>query len=76
MVCVDPASNPDTPETIDPQDNPDTPDNTDDGYKPTSNGTNGVPQTGDSSMAAVFVAVAAAALGAVVLASRKKEDEA
>ena len=73
---VDPASNPDTPETIDPQDNPDTPDNTDDGYKPTSNGTNGVPQTGDSSMAAVFVAVAAAALGAVVLASRKKEDEA
>lgn len=36
-------------------------------------GTSDAPQTGDSSMAVVFAAVAAAALGAIVVTSKKKE---
>jgi LPXTG-motif cell wall-anchored protein len=56
--------------TVDPT--PTTGGNTQGNVTPNNGGSN-VPQTGDVAMAAIFVAVAAAALGAVVLAAKKKE---
>ena len=73
---TDPTDNND-PKTVDPADNnnPSDPGINSPSNNGTANGTtaNNVPKTGDVSMASIFVAVAAAALGAVVLASKKKE---